>query len=173
MASYCFAQALSSKLLPSAHYQSKPGDSVRVFGERSRTWEGLYSVHSLIGKEAWICDSRGEAKQFSIDQLLPVCQGRNDKDLLNTLRYIPPCSCSEGVEPTSFLMKLLPPFDPRCNTRPFLAAIQAKMDGLHERQVFTIFEPDGVCPHANVMKGISFFNHASARVDRISQRQHN
>ena len=145
--------ALRSRVPPAASYLITAGDSVYVHNEKTKRWDGPFTVSRTHGKYIWIQRHDGE-KQYSIDHCLPVNRAQ-EMSIVQHIHYslarfaTRPADDTPRVYPT----EVLTPGDPRADSPEFQEAIQKEISGLIEKGVYEIVLKEDIDPKANILGG--------------------
>ena len=143
-------QALRSKLPPASKYHVEPGDNVLVYRERTKRYEGPYTVKRVCEKEIYV-EVKGVEKHFNISQILPEPKARGDAELKRLLAGME--QFKSDPPPGVYVTEVLHPADKRGHTELFDLAKAKEMAGLVERGVYEVVCKGDVPSDANVLGG--------------------
>lgn len=134
--------ALRRKLPPSTHYIIKPGQSVRVYREASKAWDGPFSVTKVEGKLITVTDGQ-KVKTFNVCQVLPNQTEPNDPHTQRELQRI--------FDNAIFMTEVIEKSDPRYKSEACREAIVSEIQGLERRNVFKPVHATQIPAGSNVL----------------------
>ena len=153
------SRALRAKLPPATRYDLVPGDNVLVYreetshrGRRAGKYVGPFRISKIRDKQVFVIRPDGEA-QYSVTQVIPDPVERGDRELLRLLHTMREHKSNDDIEhPEVFSTETLGFGDPRQYSTEFTEAKRKELQGLIDRQVFSVVDKKDVPANANILR---------------------